>query len=188
MKVSGARMAACVLGAGLLLAGVSGCGGDDVFTPQGAFLVTFNDSGSTCPVSGHNAAMGAISATRRTSVISDGEGGASVSCIVRGSSTFHVQALASVADKTLQVAIEELSPSATKEAPSYGRVGFTSPNSVNTYMTEAESPCVFYFANPSQGVAPGKLWVTFACPDITAQGGNICELRESYAIFENCEQ
>jgi hypothetical protein len=173
---------------GAIALGSSGCSDPVLPTPQGAWLVQFKDPGQDCSIAGHAANVGQVDAQTRTDVVIDGQNEATVSCTVSGSSSFSVDATASQNGKALQIVIDSISPSATIDNPAKGRVGFTSPNTVKTYIGDKDHPCDFYFKNKSETVASGKIWVAFNCPEVIAEGQDTCQLNESYAIFENCTQ
>ena len=43
--------------------------------------------------------------------------------------------------------------------------------------------------NTGEGVAPGRIWVAFKCPTIIDGSSNsTCQIKQGYAIFENCSQ
>lgn len=59
---------------------------------------------------------------------------------------------------------------------------------MKTYVADKDHPCDFYFRDKPEGIASGKIWVAFKCPQVIAEGQDTCALAESYALFENCTQ
>ena len=93
-----------------------------------------------------------------------------------------------IGSEGIQISIPKIDSSATKMAPAPGTASFSSKNSGGAYRSDTGSPCAFYFApGTSEGVASGKIWVSFSCPVVVA-GMSTCELAESFAIFENCTE
>jgi hypothetical protein len=167
------------------------CGDSVPPSPQGAYLVTFTRPAG-CSISGHNAKVGDVTASQRNAVVVDATDGATVTCSVTGAGPFNVSGQIMKGADSLQIAIDSLPTSATKANPAKGSVSFASPNTVKAYVADgSKAPCDFYFADPKESVASGKVWVAFSCPTVIAGGSlmpDTCSLLESYILLENCTQ
>ncbi len=100
---------------------------------------------------------------------------------------FSVEATATQKDKALTIILDKIAPTATEEAPAKGGIAYVSAKAVDSYLNATDTPCDFYFIAPSQGVASGRVWVSFKCPKIEAEGST-CAISQGYAIFENCSE
>lgn len=162
-------------------------------TPQGAWTVTFISPGPECSIMGHNMLMGSVTSDKKEKVYFDGEvdneiGTASVECSVIGTNTFRVDAKATIGGRGLQFIIDSISKAATEENPVPGRLSYASEKTATAFQSPTDSPCQFYFTDKTnEGVAAGRIWVAFKCPQITGQMST-CEIQQGYAIFENCLQ
>lgn len=156
-------------------------------TPRGAWSVSFVDYPSAeCSVKGHNASLGKVADTDRanSTLVTHGESGSEIACSVVGSSSFNIDASAYQAGSILQIIVNGISSSATPDNPAKGSVAYASQETVKTYSS---NECDFYFIpNSGEGVGPGKVWVAFDCDSIKAEGST-CQLKQGYAIFENCD-
>jgi hypothetical protein len=163
-------------------------------TPQGAFLVNFNDLGTECPHKNHQSVMGVITDVNRTTVAVDGIKGADVTCKVSGADLgpFSVTAdMSFEGTEVLSLSINQIDSKATDVAPAKGSVGFSSAVTGGDFFGSSE-PCDFYIepAGPSgigEGVKPGSAWLSFKCPAMV-ESNNTCALTESYVLIENCNQ
>ena len=168
-----------------------GCSDPVPATPKGAWSISFESPGATCPVNGHNAVMGDVTDRTKKSVLVDGEGGASVDCRVSGSGSFTVSASASDVEKSvgMTLVINSISPGATVDEPATGGISFSSPTTGGEPAVSAnDMPCIFYFVPDSgEGVAEGKIWVAFQCDKMILDQSDGCRIKQGYAIFENCE-
>ncbi len=170
------------------LALLSGCSDPVPPTPRGAWTVSFVDTGIDCQHGGHNAKVGDVGPSTKNAVVVDGTEGANVNCSVRAAGKgFAVDASLQQSDKYLTMLISEISASATETAPAKGGVGYSSANTVDTYTTTETDKCDYYFVPSAQGVAAGRIWVSFKCPTLYAEGST-CAITQGYAIFENCDE
>jgi hypothetical protein len=177
------------------LIAVAGCSDPVPPTPQGAFSVTFLDSGpdgsAGCEITFHNATMGEVTPNTKDRLLKNGENDSEVECSVQGASAFDVQGTLFQAGNFLSIGVKGLKAKGnggpTKDAPAPGGVSFSSPTTAGeNYSTEAEAPCNFFYTDKTnQDVAAGRAWLTFNCPSIT-NGSSKCELGDSYVILENC--
>ncbi len=182
--------AAVCLTAGLATA-FTGCGTPVPIIPEGAWAVSFvQPSALDCLVSNENTNIGNISPDQVSDLIEDGgtmPNGevVSVSCsVIDNGGTFTVQASESGAGLILSIAINELSPSATKDKPSKGVVLYQSIHTANSFSQE---DCNFYFLDKTkQSVSEGAVFLTFECDKIAVGADNICKISPGYAAFEKC--
>lgn len=167
-----------------------GCSDPVPATPRGAWSISFESPDSSCPVLGHNAAMGNVTDHTKDTVLVDGEGDATIDCEVSGSGSFAVQARGIQDQKSLALTflIKSISPSATIDNPAMGAISFTSDKTGDPAVSAPDTPCTFYFIpNSGEGVTEGKIWVAFKCEKLSLNGSDGCKIRQGYAIFENCE-
>lgn len=173
----------------------AGCGDPVPPTQQGAWNVNFLQSdASKCRIIGHNASIGAISATQKTSVVADGgqtvaDGGdpaVQVICTVAGAGPFYVDGSVNRGARGLQIVIPKIDASARESSPALGSASYVDETTVTSYGSDK---CQFYFEEEGARIAPGQVWLSFKCPEIVGRSlGAHCGLAESYAIFENCAQ
>ena len=158
-------------------------------TPQGACHASLLSNGGACTITSQEVDLGSVTATGKDEVlVAGGVEKAEVTCQVTGTSSFVVTASVSVSGEGIQISIPKIDSSATKMVPAMGSAVFNGKNTGNAYKSTSEDQCAFYFAQGTgQGVASGKIWVSFACPKVVG-GMSTCELAESYAIFENCTE
>ena len=158
-------------------------------TPQGACKASLLSNGGDCTIVSQEVSLGSVTATSKDKVlVAGGVESAEVTCQVSGTSSFVVTAAVSVSGEGIQISIPKIDSSATKMAPAMGSAVFASHDSGNAYKSTSDNQCAFYFAQgTSQGVASGKIWVSFACPKVVG-GMSTCEIAESFAIFENCTE
>lgn len=165
--------------------GQGGSGGGSSAVPKAAWAVAFEDAGPDCQVGSENRQVGQITSDAVTSLVTDGESEATVSCTVADTgSGFQVSALASQQGVALTFLIGSLPATATKDAPATGSVSYASPNTGSAFTS---ADCDFYFtAGTPQGVKEGEVWLTFECPQIAAAVDNVCAIGIGYAAFEGC--
>jgi hypothetical protein len=170
------------------LALLAGCSDPVPPTPRGAWTVSFVDPGIDCAHMGHNTQIGQVGPDNKDAVVVDGTDNATIDCEVRAvDNGFNVSASASQKDKALSIVVNGIPATATEMAPHKGGISYVSANTVDAYLTSTESLCDFYFIPPRQGVAAGRVWVAFKCPEIEAEGSK-CAIAQGYAIFENCNE
>ena len=164
--------------------GGGGAGGDGPVLEKGAWAVAFTD-GPGCGPGAENTAVGMVSASSADQLLSDGEDQATVSCqVAAAGSGFGVAATATQNGRALTFAIDNLPTTATPDDPALGTVSYATPNTGNTFTS---AQCAFYFLDETlQGVEPGKVWLTFTCPQIAASVDNVCSIDVSYAAFDGC--
>lgn len=181
---------------GLMTAGLallSGCSDPVPPTPRGAWTVSFVDTGAACQHKGHNTKVGDVGPSTKNAVVVDGTEGADVDCSVKASGAgFAVDASLTQNASGLSVLIGQIAPSATDMAPAQGAISYVSPETVDAYLTPPDSKCDFYFVPGGQGVAAGRVWLSFGCHKVEAEG-SVCESMQTYAlqgyaIFENCSE
>jgi hypothetical protein len=166
-----------------------GGGGGPKVTPQGAWVTSFIASSPACHVIGHNAAVGAVTASEKTTVLVDGgPEGATIQCQVTGSAKFAVSAKASLNGQSLQIVIPSIDAGATEASPASGTVSLATDKTAGVpYSSPAGMPCAFSFAaGTPEGVTAGKIWVGFTCPEVDDTSGSMCSIKQGYAVFENC--
>jgi hypothetical protein len=165
-------------------------GGPHKYPAQGAWHAELLSSGGACSITSQVGQLGSVTTSTKDKVIVDGSLEGNIACAVKGTSTFSVHAEASDQEVALIIDIPAIDAAATAAAPAKGTVSFSAPNTGSVYSSPAATPCDFYFTSPtglSEGIASGKVWVSFVCPTIVS-GQSTCELGESVAIFENCTE
>ncbi|MRG98124.1 hypothetical protein [Polyangium spumosum] len=177
---------ACLAFPLVALALLGGCSDPVPPTPQGAFSVQFSDTGVDCSIASHRSEAGDIDASKRTTVLVDGVEGASVTCSVSGTGPFDVSAKIFFGSDGINLSIPAINVGATEMSPATGALSFFSDRTAGDAFSSSQ--CNFYFKEGTgQGVAAGKLWVSFACPEVV-ESQNKCGITESHVIIENCEQ
>ncbi|AUX45991.1 hypothetical protein SOCE26_074940 [Sorangium cellulosum] len=166
-----------------------GCGDDPPPPPRGAFRMNFADPGGDCSTAGHLAELGSVTGTHKDQVLADGEEDVTVSCTVSGSGSFSVSARATNAKTaaSITVSIGSIAPDATQDAPATGSVNFSSVQTAGDTFVASPEPCNFWFIPESgQGVDAGKIWVAFECPAVRNEG-QVCQIRNGFLAFDNCD-
>ena len=183
------RFALAVVSTSVLAVFAAACSDPVPPTPQGACKATLLSNGGECIITTQEVSLGSVTATSKDKVlVAGGVEKAEVSCQVTGTSSFAVSASVSVGGEGIQISIPKIDSSATKMAPAPGSAVFASKDTAGAYSSESDTPCAFYFTQgTSQGVASGKIWVTFSCPKVVG-GMSTCAIDESFAIFENCTE
>jgi len=165
---------------------LGGCSDPVPPTPQGAFQVNFADSGATCNIASHRTEVGVVDSTKKTTVVVDGVEGADVQCKVSGAGPFTVSARVVLGADLLNISIPAINAGSTVDNPAKGGAAFTSFKTGGAYGSQADG-CDFYFKDGTgEGVAAGKLWVSFKCAEVI--GDYTCAIAESHVILENCDQ
>jgi len=165
---------------------LGGCSDPVPPTPQGAFSVQFSDTGMNCSIASHRSEAGLVDASTKEKVLIDGMEGAKVSCSVSGSGPFDVSAQIVLGSDGITLSIPAINAGATVDSPAKGALSFFSDRTAGDAFSS--SSCNFYFKEGTgQGVASGKLWVSFACPEVI-ESTNTCGITESHVILENCDQ
>lgn len=164
---------------------LGGCSDPVPPTPQGAFNIQFTDTGVDCPIASHRSEVGTISDSKKTAVVIDGVEGATVSCSVSGAGPFNVSAKIVLGSDGITLSIPAINAGATQMSPAAGSLSFFSDRTAGDAFSS--SKCNFYFKEGTgEGVAGGKLWVSFVCPEVI-ESTNKCGLSESHLILENCD-
>jgi hypothetical protein len=175
------------------LAASFGCSSPVPATPDVAWQVNMSSAGASCNLMISTRSIGDINETSIQQRVTDGMNGAAVSCFVwPNGSGFGVDVRASQGASSLNLFIDKIDDSATKDAPVNGGVSYESDATVALY---SGSSCSFYFINPDpsghgMGVSAGKIWVAFTCDGITngsASPPSTCPVAQSFAAFENCD-
>jgi hypothetical protein len=208
-------LVACALVAlacgGTVSSGTGGSSGTGAFTSTtgvGAGLPAISDAawafnmdgipppGAQCDKGIIHDQLGEVTATVIQVRVTDGQplpndsaDNGQVQCSTQGSGPFSFQGAAGTesGSQLLQITIPTISASATKSAPVTGSVTYDSAQLTAGSPYIGNANCSFYFANPMQAVGKGKLWVSFACSDLTnAAAMSACGVSESYVVFENC--
>jgi hypothetical protein len=174
-------------GGGSARGGATGSGGNDAGPDQGAFAVTFLDTGAGCTTIGHNSTVGEVTATTKDVLVVDGQDGAGIECAVSGSGTFSVSAQLAMNADFLAIEIASIDTAATESAAAPGAVSFASATTAGQPYASQGPTCEFWFASPNQAVAPGRLWTTFRCAEIL-EGASSCEITQGTVILENCAE
>ncbi|MDI3288307.1 hypothetical protein [Polyangium sp. 15x6] len=165
---------------------LGGCSDPVPPTPQGAFNVQFTDTGVDCAIASHRSEAGDITDSKKTAVLIDGVDGANVTCSVSGAGPFNVSAKITLGSDGINLSIPAINVGATEASPASGSFAFWSDRTAGDAFSS--SKCSFYFKEGTgEGVASGKLWVSFVCPEVL-ESTNKCGISESHVIFENCDQ
>lgn len=161
---------------------------------KGAWAVAFVNAGATCATPTHTAGIGSVTATKDEDVVSDAAGTdagvATVSCSVeaRDDASFAVHAEEWDGNDSLKVSIASMTATATKAAPAHGTVTFSSAQTNGAYAPAPGAACDFYFVEQTpEGIDAGKAWVAFTCDAVERSDASACEIEESYAVFEDCD-
>lgn len=189
-RVSSSHLLAATFALGsAALAGVAGCSDPVPPTPQGAFQATFISDSSACGIAGHNTAIGAVTSSTKDKVLVSGIDGAEISCTVSGSGTFSVQGKITQGGQGLEINIPKITAAASKENPVTGSVNYASTKTSGTvFSSTTDTPCNFYFSDNHEGVASGRVWITFDCPKVIQGTMKTCKIGPGFAIFENCSE
>jgi len=156
-----------------------------VATPEAAFSVTTDQpDGSVCPLAAGTEALGALTASMKTTTVTGGDGGAMIECSVLGSGPFEVDAAANNGTLGLEISIPALTAGATAASPAAGTVSLQAATSGSLYT----GSCSFYFVpSTPEAVSAGSVWVAFTCPALTNPVTMAsCPVAESYVLFESC--
>ena len=182
--------------ASVTFVGLTSCSDPVPPTPQGAWYVSLQkpvSNPSQCLIMGHDKSVGSVTASKKDNLLPDGVNdagpSASVECsVVPKSGKFDVHGKMSSEGLGLEISINAMPKAATEDAPIKGTVSYASDVTGNNSYQSGE--CQFYFTPmTSEGVDAGKVWVSFKCPTIVDSSSmSTCELKQGYAIFENCAQ
>jgi hypothetical protein len=149
------------------------------------FLTTIQNDPLKCMISGHTDQVGAIDAQERKTVLTDGVMNTKVSCtVLNAQAPFDVHAVLDDTANTgnyFEMLIPAISTSNKVDSPAAGNVIFSD---VKTAGNAFSGNCNFYIEG-KEGVAAGKIWVSFSCDEVSF-GMSSCPLKQGYAIFENC--
>lgn len=169
---------------------LAGCSDPVPPTPRGAISVSFVDNPPVeCQHIGHNTQIGSVDNDSKDAVVVDGTDSTSIDCTVHdaGGGKFDVTASASKGASALSIVVNGITAAANETATAPGGIAYVSPDTVDSYQTPKDNPCNFYFIPPKQGIASGRVWASFKCPRIEAEG-SVCEIGQGYVIFENCSE
>jgi hypothetical protein len=182
------RFFACALSSaaigGVLFAG---CADPAAPLPQGGWSLSFVDTGATCDIKSHNGAVGTVTATGETKLVTDGVGGAEVKCSVEPSGGgFKVDGRVLAMGSNLHVAIDDITKDASQDAPATGSVAYISSETQNAFGSTADMPCRFYFLDAAEKVSAGNIWVAFEC-DAVVYESQTCALKAGYIKLAHCD-
>lgn len=169
------------------LATLSGCSDPVPQVADGAFwLSTVQNDPTECGIAGNISQVGAVDASAKKTVIKNGQKigdrTTEVTCTVSGTAApFKVSGLINDQVNILSISIPAISPSNDLDSPADGSLTFSA---AWTAGNPFGGNCKYYFEG-SEGVASGRIWVSFQCDGLTS-GMNTCPLKQGYAIFENC--
>jgi len=188
----------------LAAVGLTACSDPVPPTPQGAWSVSFqpqDGNAAACPIVGHVVSVGSVTANTKTHLIPNGvsEAGdlesSDLSCTVSGTNKFDISASMTQVQQDglvgLDIKVNGLTAAATEMSPAPGSASFSSPKTGNPYSPPEGMSCNFFFIpNSGEGVAGGRIWVAFTCPTVIdgSTMKSTCQLKQSFAIFENCTQ
>ena len=158
-----------------------------VTKPSGSDLMT----GTDCPVPGITYSVGTKKSTVPTmsnpgeSVI-DGEGGAEVSCSVKGKGTFTFSGSlkAATIDTKDPITVTFTNGQIGADFTGTATVSVFTPQLAGTY-TSAAGGCKVKVINSQ--VKGGSIWASFTCPGITVPPSQQCSVGTSVFVFENCD-
>jgi hypothetical protein len=177
--------------AALSLAGCSGSfGGLGNPTPapsDAAWVLNMTGAGSACPLMVSTGQLGDVNDqiidAKVTDQMKGAAGVATVKCsVVPVGSGLHVSGAAGWGCDELQIDVPSITKTASKASPASGSVSYLSETTVSTFS----GMCNFYFSG-NEGIGPGKVWLSFTCPGLTASGSiSTCPVAESYVLFEDC--
>lgn len=169
------------------LATLAGCSDPVPQSADGAFWVATTQANPLeCQIAGFTAQVGAIDATERTTVVTDGTNGTSVQCEITGmAAPFNVHGRIDDSANSanfLEITIPSISPKATKDMPAQGSLTLSA---AKTAGEPYGGNCNFYFEGGKETVASGRAWLSFECDALTS-GMSTCPLKQGYVILENC--
>lgn len=184
-----ARLALAVVSTTTLAVFATACSDPVPPTPQGAWSINLISPNGDCKIKGHSAKMGSVTSSSKDSVlVAGGVEGADVTCLVSGTSSFSVYGTGYLNGVGVQISIPAIDSSATAMKPALGGISLSTADTGGPYSSPSAMPCEFYFIpGTGEGVASGRIWVAFTCPAIVQQMST-CNLGESFAIFENCDE
>jgi hypothetical protein len=175
---------------------LGGCSDASPLTARGAVYAdviapSVTEHASKCLFGPHAALIGGDAANRYPNQfrvgarVVDGEGGASVSCSVKGSTTFSISG--TMTQGAVNITVNGTTPATageTGEAKIYIRSSQTVGQSLAPATGEVET-CTL---TPVE-VAPGRAWSKFDCSLLKASGqlNTYCGAT-GFFVFENCDQ
>ncbi len=175
--------------------GVLGCGSDsenDTPAADGALSVVFQSigtGGQTCTVAPHNAQLGTTDDSSLAELVTDGVGGAQISCrVVDQGGHLVAQGSMERGPTYLDFTVSQITAAASEGAPALGDVSYRSLDTVKLYASPEDPQCEFFFVN-DQEIAPGRVWMQFTCPQIANAGSNSsCAISLGTIAMQRCEQ
>jgi len=168
---------------------------------QGAFITTIGapspaPAGKSCPTSvSFTYDVPSLLNTKPLEVLDkdtylhktiDGEGNASVSCRVAGSSSFTFSGRIVLGGKALSISNGTLGPDKKGTA----QITVTNSTSLSQSMASPSSNCVVNAAADASNrfqVKPGSMWADFTCPSVEATPNEYCTAKGVF-VLENCDQ
>jgi hypothetical protein len=153
MRAFALRLGSGLLGSLSLV--LVGCEDAPPPTPAGAFALQLLDSGATCNLATHNAAMGVVGQAGDPDLISDGANGAVVECEVSATAG-GFKLVARLADgPNLQVNVPSISAANNTDEASgaEGSVTYVSSDTGGDTYASAGTPCLFWVNPDSQAIS-----------------------------------
>jgi hypothetical protein len=149
------------------------------------FLTTTQPDPLKCMIAGHTVQVGAIDAQVKKTVLVDGTNKTVVQCtVLNDTAPFQVHASLDDTANTgtyFEIVIPSIGPGAKSDSPATGTVIFSDPKTAGNAFS---GQCNF-FIEGNEGIASGKVWVSFNCDGVSF-GMSTCPLKTGFAIFENC--
>lgn len=175
----------------LLAAALVGCSNSSAPAPTGAVTLGLTDNGGSCNATGLAAVP---TATDGTPPVSDTAVDNTITLdakdcsVVPGSgNTYSVYATFNQQATDISVSITSISSSASVITPAVGSVSVTSLNTGGEGLSGA---CSFYFANTSEKVSAGSIWVDFTCAGLVANtnSSDVCGADNGVLYLDNCPE
>ncbi|HEY5374580.1 MAG TPA: hypothetical protein VIK01_12910 [Polyangiaceae bacterium] len=181
-----------------------GCSDPVPLPNKGAINLEISGPSSTCPEPGNVYPVGKLvndpsdptgmrkkalapSGTDPGESVVDGEGGAKISCSVRGKGpfTFSGSLQATSADEAKDLISITFSNGVVNDDKTTGTV------SVQVFTTQlagqfasGSTPCTVSVIN--QQIKGGSIWANFSCPSLTQPPSGVCSSASTF-VFENCD-
>lgn len=179
----------------VMLACVSGCGGetggptsDAGPKPNAAInMEIYATAEQDCPIGNVHVDVGNTKSVPPATV-TDGQGGATVSCTVASAGAQGIGARASIAAGNLVFSFDSV---VTDGSSTTGHVTVQDPATGIDYGSTAQKPCVFQFApGTDQGIQLGHVFMQFDCAELqkAEDPAKSCSSRYGYVYADNCEQ
>jgi hypothetical protein len=153
-----------------------GCSDDVPPAAEGAFYLSVigdaTDSKPCCTAT-HQRQVGepGLSGSQRV-LEKDGVNGAAVDCLVRGDSSFEIEATVEKGNLRLTVKVPAMTASATKDKPVKGSVEFFTDKIGEAYASPPDTPCDFFLkGGTQQQISAGVALLSFTCTQVQNNEG-----------------